>query len=127
MLTEKSPEYKFLRFLNTHNEDYDIQENKLKTVLGDLTSDQFYETLQSLKKVGYIGNKELREKGLTITDQGKLRLNQIHNVIEEEERIRQVEIGVRKNSKATTILAIITLLVTLIGGGAAGLSGLFRI
>lgn len=85
-MTEQSFEYKALRFLNDRFELYDISDHDLKTALFDIPLNEYNHGMTSLREIGYIKNKDLYEKGLTITEQGKVRLQQMQRVVDSEKK-----------------------------------------
>lgn len=85
-MTEQSFEYKALRFLNDRFELYDISDHDLKTALFDIPKNEYDQGMASLREIGYIKNKDLYEKGLTVTEQGKVRLQQMQKVVDSEKK-----------------------------------------
>ncbi len=83
-MTEQSCEYKALRFLNDRFELYNITDETLKVALYDIPESEYTRVMTSLRDLGYIKNKELYEKGLTITTQGQVRLQQMQKAVDKE-------------------------------------------
>jgi hypothetical protein len=85
-MTEQSFEYKALRFLNDRIERYDITDHSLKIALYDIPENEYIQGMDILRNTGYIKNKELYEKGLSITSQGQVKLQQLKKNIDNEKR-----------------------------------------
>jgi hypothetical protein len=85
-MTERSFEYKALRFLNDRFELYNITDHCLKIALYDFPESDYILGINSLRTAGYIKNKELNEKGLSITTQGQVKLQQLQKIVENEKR-----------------------------------------
>jgi hypothetical protein len=83
-MTDQSFEYKALRFLNDRFEVYNITDDVLKIALYDIPESEYTRGMTSLRDLGYIKNKDLYEKGLTITTQGQVRLQQMQKVVDKE-------------------------------------------
>ena len=73
-MIDQSFEYKALRFLNDRIERYDITDHSLKIALYDIPENEYIQGMDVLRNNGYIKNKELYEKGLSITPQGQVKL-----------------------------------------------------
>ena len=86
-MTDHSPEYKILRFLNDRYELYDITDHAMRLCLYDVPKDQLESTMIRLREIKYVKNKDLKELGLTITDEGKTRLQQMQKVVDNEKNI----------------------------------------
>jgi hypothetical protein len=86
MMTEHSFEYKALRFLNDRIERYDITDHSLKIALYDIPENEYIQGMDHLKNVGYVKNKELYEKGLSITPQGQVKLQQLQRIVDNEKK-----------------------------------------
>lgn len=113
-MTENSFEYKTLRFLNDRFELYDITEFALKTALYDIPESEFNQGITSLRNIGYIKNKDLYEKGLTITKQGQIRLNQMQKVVDSEKN--QLSSSYTKGYSNGEKISIISVICVFIGG-----------
>lgn len=85
-MSEQSFEYKALRFLNDRIERYDITDHSLKIVLYDIPENEYMQGMGTQKKIGYIKNKELYEKGLSITPQGQVKLQQLQTIVDHEKK-----------------------------------------
>src|SRR6187401_1569917 len=85
-MTEQSFEYKTLRFLNDRFELYNITDQTLKIVLSDFTDNDYNQGIDSLRKAGYLKNKELYQQGLSITTQGQTRLQQLQRIVDNEKK-----------------------------------------
>ncbi len=83
-MTKQSFEYRALRFLNDRIELYNITDQSLKIALYDFPENDYIRGTDSLKKAGYIKNKELYEQGLSITAQGQVRLQQLQKIVDRE-------------------------------------------
>lgn len=117
-MTEHSFDYKALRFLNDRFERYDITDHSLKIALYDIPENEYIQGMDVLRNIGYIKNKELYEKGLTITSQGQVRLQQLQKSVDNENKQeRQSELkyplGLSQELFWTVLLALV--------GGAFGL------
>jgi len=85
-MTEHSFEYKALRFLNDRIERYDITNHSLKIALYDIPENEFIQGMEALRNIGHIKNKELYEKGISITTQGQVRLQQLQKIVDNEKK-----------------------------------------
>jgi hypothetical protein len=85
-MTEQSFEFKLLYFLNARFELYNITEHTLKIALFDIPENEYNQGMTELRNIGYIKNKDLYEKGITITEQGKIRLQQIQKIVDKEKK-----------------------------------------
>jgi len=85
-MTQHTFEYKALRFLNDRIELYNITDYSLKIALYDFPENQYIQEIDSLRNIGYIKNKDLYEKGLSITDQGQIRLQQLQKIVDREKK-----------------------------------------
>jgi hypothetical protein len=85
-MTEHSFEYKALRFLNDRIELYDISEHDLRTALFDIPQNEYAQGVASLREIGYIKNKDLYEKGISITTQGQVKLQQLQKIVDSERK-----------------------------------------
>jgi hypothetical protein len=117
-MTEQSFEYKALRFLNDRFERYDITDHSLKIALYDIPENEYIHGLNVLRNVGYIKNKELYEKGLSITPQGQVRLQQLQKIVDNEKKqeiqsIIKYPLGLSQELFWTVLIALV--------GGAFGL------
>lgn len=83
-MTDQSFEYKTLHFLNERFEIYSIADHVLKTALYDIPENEYDQGMTSLRGKGYIKNKDEYEQGLTITTQGKIRLQQMQKEVDYE-------------------------------------------
>lgn len=85
-MTENSFEYKTLRFLNDRVELYNITEFALRIALYDIPENELNNGLVLLREQKLIDNKGLYEKGLTITKQGQVRLQQMQKFVNHEKK-----------------------------------------
>jgi hypothetical protein len=83
-MTGESFEYKTLRFLNDRFELYNITESALRIYLYDIPESEITQGLVLLREQDKIGNKDLHDKGLTITKQGQVRLQQMQKHVDKE-------------------------------------------
>lgn len=117
-MTEHSFEYKALRFLNDRIERYDITDHSVKIALYDIPEMEYIQGMDVLRNKGYIKNKELYEKGLSITSQGQVRLQQLQKIVENENKqgrqtIIKYPLGLGQELFWTVLIALV--------GGAFGL------
>jgi hypothetical protein len=92
-MTEQSFEYRALRFLNDRIELYNIDDQSLKIALYDFPENQYSEGIDSLRKENYLKNKDHYDKGLSITNQGQLRLQQLQSIIDKEKQESTISSG----------------------------------
>lgn len=117
-MTEHSFEYKALRFLNDRIERYDITDHSLKIALHDIPENEYIQGMDMLRNIGYIKNKELYEKGLSITSKGQVRLQQLKKSVDNEnnqeiQSVIKYPLGVSQELFWTVLLALV--------GGSFGL------
>ena len=113
-MTEQAFEYKAFRFLNDRFECYDITDHSLKIALYDIPENEYKQGMDTLRNSGYLKNKELYEKGLSITSQGQVRLQQLQRIVDNEKR--QESQSIIKYPLGLNQELFWTLLIALVGG-----------
>jgi len=113
-MIEHSFEYKALRFLNDRIERYDITDSSLKIVLYDIPENEYIRGMDVLRNIGHIKNKDLYEKGLSITSQGQVRLQQLQKIIDNENK--QERQSIIKYPLGLSQEIFWTVLIALVGG-----------
>jgi hypothetical protein len=106
-------EYKALRFLNDRIECYNITHYSFKIALFHIPEKEFIQGIDGLRNIGYIKNKELYEKDLTITLQGQIRLQQFQKIAENEKRqerqsIIKYPLGLSQELFWTVLIALVS-------------------
>ncbi|MCK6639919.1 MAG: hypothetical protein L6Q81_07515 [Bacteroidia bacterium] len=127
--TQNSFEYHILRYLNRPevNERYDLELSDLKAALPEFTLAEFEAEFPRLERLKFIGtkdhkkNKDQASLGITITDQGKIRLNQMQNHIDTLRNLAAIQSTTDKTKDKVDliarwglILAVISVLVGIV-------------